>query len=586
MSEFSHQSPTSGVSFGEIDPEAKWRIVAAVDFGTTFSGVTIAFKDFPNEMYHNAPGISDPTDKKTPTVLLLHDTSASWEAGRKAISTYGRTNGQGHLFQAFKMALHRKTENFGIEVKAVNSEMTIPLMTLYVEYLKNILACTLSTIRSCGHQSVLYRGKTNTAILKDIKWVITVPAMWTEFAKAFTRRAAYLAGFVENEYSPDLVIALESEAATLNVYSDFQHTLEPGSLIAVADSGGGTFDLTVSRVAQTYPLKLEVAAAPAGGAFGGDRVNDNFKAYIFSLMRPIVNLANDIDRAHLQGLFLQFEEVKKRWNPDTHPDTMSLNDLFSRHLGSEGLRLLLDQHSTTPERSLIQVREDRYFLRLSKQQMKSFFEPMVSEIIAESIRVLNENPGVSTYIMVGGFSESAYLETRVREALNLRHPGLNISCNRDTAQLAVCYGGVLYGLYSGTFSDRVAPYHIGISVSGKFKPLCRQDSTIPNGKPIKKGDRVPFEFTALPLLALPVRDEDTWVKFTLLKCDHGTEPPRWATDAMPLGEIAVQVPTSGEDKAMRAEFQFSGGEIGIKVYAHTSNELINKEGDGRICMFH
>ncbi len=50
---------------------------------------------------------------------------------------------------------------------------------------------------------------------QDVRWVITVPAIWREKAKQFMREAAYEAG-IGSEQNPDqLMLALEPEAASI-----------------------------------------------------------------------------------------------------------------------------------------------------------------------------------------------------------------------------------------------------------------------------------------------------------------------------------------------------------------------------------
>ena len=52
-------------------------------------------------------------------------------------------------------------------------------------------------------------------IQEDIRWVITVPAIWRQEAKQFMREAAYQAGIASRESPGQLVIALEPEAASV-----------------------------------------------------------------------------------------------------------------------------------------------------------------------------------------------------------------------------------------------------------------------------------------------------------------------------------------------------------------------------------
>lgn len=63
--------------------------------------------------------------------------------------------------------------------------------------------------------------------LSDVRWVLTVPAIWSATAKQFMRRAAYEAGIASEHEPAQLVIALEPEAAAV-----YMRTLRLRDLLA------------------------------------------------------------------------------------------------------------------------------------------------------------------------------------------------------------------------------------------------------------------------------------------------------------------------------------------------------------------
>lgn len=50
---------------------------------------------------------------------------------------------------------------------------------------------------------------------EDVRWVITVPAIWRSSAKQLMRQAAYEAGLGSDRIPQQILIALEPEAASL-----------------------------------------------------------------------------------------------------------------------------------------------------------------------------------------------------------------------------------------------------------------------------------------------------------------------------------------------------------------------------------
>jgi hypothetical protein len=48
-----------------------------------------------------------------------------------------------------------------------------------------------------------------------IRWVLTVPALWSEEHKHFMRKAFLDAGIIEDSMSPNLLLCLEPEGASI-----------------------------------------------------------------------------------------------------------------------------------------------------------------------------------------------------------------------------------------------------------------------------------------------------------------------------------------------------------------------------------
>ena len=57
-------------------------------------------------------------------------------------------------------------------------------------------------------------------ITTKIRWVLTVPALWSEEHKQFMRKAAVEAGIVEHLSSPNLLLCLEPEGASIQCRED------------------------------------------------------------------------------------------------------------------------------------------------------------------------------------------------------------------------------------------------------------------------------------------------------------------------------------------------------------------------------
>lgn len=126
--------------------------------------------------------------------------------------------------------------------------------------------------------------------MADIRWVITVPAIWSDPAKAFMRTAAIKAGIDPGM----LTIALEPEAAALYVkHLPVEKRLDtnkemvlqafaPGSKYIVVDAGGGTIDITAHEMQDDGHVKEIIKAN--GGNWGGTKVDEEYMDFIKCLI--------------------------------------------------------------------------------------------------------------------------------------------------------------------------------------------------------------------------------------------------------------------------------------------------------------
>lgn len=112
------------------------------------------------------------------------------------------------------------------------------------------------------------------------KFVISVPAVWSDRAKDATRRAAKLAGI-----HPATFIK-EPEAAamyTLHVLQD--RGLSEGDALVICDAGGGTVDLISYEITSSKPkLELKELVSPKGGIAGSLQLNKRFEEQVKMLV--------------------------------------------------------------------------------------------------------------------------------------------------------------------------------------------------------------------------------------------------------------------------------------------------------------
>ncbi|KAL4238787.1 hypothetical protein ACF0H5_003494 [Mactra antiquata] len=189
--------------------------VAAIDFGTTYSGWAIlshdSFKDKPTSsmIKHWYSGYGVLTTEKTPTVALIKPDGVSLESfGYEAENRYRELLEEDaardyYYFQRFKMALmkpfgDRITEDILLEDEMSKKLSAITVFSLAIKYLVDDVMTDI-------------KKKCIGVLMSDFTWVLTVPAIWTDSAKKFMRLAAEKAGISSDK----LLIALEPECASI-----------------------------------------------------------------------------------------------------------------------------------------------------------------------------------------------------------------------------------------------------------------------------------------------------------------------------------------------------------------------------------
>jgi molecular chaperone DnaK (HSP70) len=100
--------------------------------------------------------------------------------------------------------------------------------------------------------------------IEQIRWVLTIPAVWTDREKILMKKAAFESGMIStmDEDSERFLFALEPEAAGLYSCITLKKTekisdlmMNEGENFMIIDAGGGTLDLTAHQVLKDGFLK-------------------------------------------------------------------------------------------------------------------------------------------------------------------------------------------------------------------------------------------------------------------------------------------------------------------------------------------
>ncbi|KAJ0349965.1 hypothetical protein KNSL1_004347 [Colletotrichum chrysophilum] len=248
-------------------------LVIGIDFGTTFSGVAWSTAaDFArNEinLVTSWPG-SGTQEAKAPTELFYEYGQVMWGYDIPL---------DADPIRWFKLLLV-KDEDLTKELR--NSEPLVHArkfvdetekkpVELIADYLRALFEHTLYVIRKARGQSVLDALRFHV--------VITVPAIWQDYARRDMEQAAEMAGIMDSRPAGQtkLTFAPEPEAAALSTLYESGRNLNKGDVFVICDAGGGTVDLISYEVTNNKPLAIKEVGEGTGGLCGGVFIDKAFE---------------------------------------------------------------------------------------------------------------------------------------------------------------------------------------------------------------------------------------------------------------------------------------------------------------------
>lgn len=487
---FHNRTSPCSVDSGTSSHNQGYFVVVAIDFGTTYSGYAFSFTRDPENIHMmkmwdgGDPGVFN---QKTPTTLLLTPEGAFHSFGYSARDYYHDLDSeeakQWMYFDKFKMTLHNNEHlSLETEIKAANGKPMLAV-TVFAHALRYFKEQALQELSDQSATKILN---------EDLRWVVTVPAIWKQPAKQFMRAAAYKAGIASAEFSDQLLIALEPEAASIYcrkmrlhhlVPAELQgqrdsllmkqddHSLGPdgptlgdkGTRYMVVDCGGGTVDITVHEVLDSHGTLKELQRA-SGGPYGSVGVDMEFEKLLCDIFG-----ADFIQQFKMKcptgyvDLMIAFEARKRNASPyKENPLNISLPfsfiDYFKKFKG-------ISVETAMKKSSHKDVRWSQGMLRLEKSAMVQLFSKTVSQIrdhIASILSVPELN--IDYLFLVGGFAESLILQKEVKDAFSSK---LKVVIPQGVS-LAILKGAVLFGLDPTIVNVRRLRMTYGVGVLNRF----------------------------------------------------------------------------------------------------------------------
>ncbi|KAK3604091.1 hypothetical protein CHS0354_035902 [Potamilus streckersoni] len=444
------RSNTETTSTAAMSFERKnYILVVAIVIGKTFSTYAFQF----NHNFEKSPTkISVPQawndgqrtllSCKTLTCLLLDKDRKIHSFGFEAEKKYAklcaeRANREWYFFRRLKMKLE-DGECLKIELADETGKkmLALQVFSLYIQCLMKDLT------KRIDEQAMLCK-------INEIHWILTVPAIWNDSSKHFMRKAAEQAGIPSGK----LDVAMEPEAASLycqylpiNKFCTQTEQVHfgaspTGTKYMILDVGGSTTDISVHEKLEDGKVKNIAKASRC--KWGGSAVDGAFLKLIVDLVGKPVMTAFQKDYHYDYLDFVKDFETAKRNMPATTTDWLRIK------LPVQLLDLCKDMTGYTFKkcvdksdyRNRIKLVNDR--MRLDAELVRDMFRQVTEKIVNFVEEALKKTTGISIILMVGGFSESGYVQEVIRCKFQDKF-GLSVVIPLD-AGLSTLYGAVLFG---------------------------------------------------------------------------------------------------------------------------------------------
>ncbi|CAO3594608.1 unnamed protein product [Absidia cylindrospora] len=438
----------------EEESQENYNVIISIDFGTTFSGCSYALRDtkevFDITKWPKYTGFYG----KVPTLLYYKSTTKrlmEWGNGARLLSF--KPKQEGDLIHNFKMWLAEDPDIVGHDEKYTSIN-------------------TIADYLSRFHQHILeeLEKKLGPCYTPDqYSYCLTVPAIWSDQAKAMMRQAAVKAGIIElTDPLSRLTLISEPEAAALYCERKCDMSnLKHRDKFMIIDAGGGTVDLIVYEIHQPTPdenRKLKELTSGYGGVCGSSDIDKNMRRL---LLTKFGTGGAAMPTCTLEMIMETFIEYIK---PVFHGDENHLLDIPAIALPylPEGL-----------------LNEDYQLVLTAEELDQEVFGPVffsVSKLIKNQLQQANIQ--VNTAFLVGGFGSSTYLYQTIKNAFSDQ---IDTFVSPSHAELAIVRGAVYHCLQPELVTSKVARRTYGVRTRLLFEAgLDPEESAIMTSDGVKR----------------------------------------------------------------------------------------------------
>lgn len=342
---------------------------------------------------------------------------------------------------------------------------------------------------------------------------------------------------------------------------------------------GGTIDMAMQEVREDG--KLQEISRAQGGDWGGIYVDEEYKQMLEDILsKPIIEAFRMKFTGDYIEMFRYFEKKKREKQTGKHvrvtipSSLLEVSDDIAKCIENQGLA------------NEVVLKKDKFQIKLKKYER--FFEKVVVKIIAKVKEMLesDEADDGKVIIMVGGFSESDFLQKRIKNEFKNCKVVIPQGCG-----LAVLKGAVLYGHDPDIIAARIVKYTYGVAVNTRFV----KDKHPESKKKLINGieyctDKFDIHVNKDTLVHcneeteknyIPIYEDQTSMKFRVFASD--TTDPQYIDDkgCREIGSLTVPMPdtTGGTRRTVKAKFKFGATKITVEGIDERSGNSVDVKFD-------
>ncbi|CAM9692821.1 unnamed protein product [Ectocarpus sp. 6 AP-2014] len=426
------------------------------------------------------------TVRKSPNSLLVHRENRQVLFGDFAEGCFtGHASPVGgQLFRRFGRQLWLESSwRLDTPVKCSRNRSVVELMEILVYLLNHVRDAALLNLSTAGVPPMTVDG---------VKWVLTVPASLPEQQQEAMRTAAVMSSLVDDGHDDEhLVFCPEAIAACLAFQDNLSQDSLPwnvGDIYLVVDCGGVTVDLHAVGVCDTEKRELSLMHEGTSGPWGAENADKQFDILLQRFARCAAPegttnraMAIFLNSSAKLRIMQAWEASKVGWKENNDECWIDVTEMKNGPLevtieGMDRARNSENRHGED-----LVGGYGTCFLILKPAWMKKAFQEsidMISKAMSEQLDK-RELQGLTSVVMVGGFSENVLVQEAIRTYVLFKYPLGNVNVLVHTLpSLAIAQGAAHFTSQGKTGSSMRNPTPEPVTINMWPDPIGVVDSSL------------------------------------------------------------------------------------------------------------